>query len=148
MATVTETPMDTLTQLGAEISRQDNHCTAHPLYVVQAKKRIYGIDPNYADEPVWLNTTLDYTEADTKKAKALEREYGKTGRERDGWTRTAALDLWEFVTVCLTERAAKEYIERNGHRHKGQLRMYVESAYRNTEIIELQAALKALKGGR
>ena len=121
-----------LLSLGAEMARQNNHCTAHPLYLVQSKKRIYGIDPNYVDATVWLETG-DYTEADAKMAKSLEREYDKTGRERDGWTRTAALDLWEFVTVCLTERAAKDYIARNGHRHKGELRMFVDSAYRNTE---------------
>lgn len=146
MATVTETPMDKLTQLGAEMSRQDNHCTAHPLYVVQEKHRHYGFDPDYADVSVWFDE--DYAEADEATAKELEAEYDETGKEREGWTRTAALDTWDFVTVCLTERAAKDYIDRNGHRHKGRLRMFVDSAYRNTEIIELQAALKALKGGR
>jgi hypothetical protein len=35
-----------------ELKTQDNRITACPIFAVQEKKRIYGMDPDYSDEVV------------------------------------------------------------------------------------------------
>jgi hypothetical protein len=56
----------------------------------------------------------------------------------EGFRRVGYLDTWDFVTACLTEAGADEYIRVNGHDLK-EPRTYVTSGYRNQEWIDLRA---------
>jgi hypothetical protein len=38
---------EVLAQSAKDIVGQDNRCTAEPIYLVQQKKRLYGVDPRH-----------------------------------------------------------------------------------------------------
>lgn len=125
---------DELRAFALELDTQDNAGTAHPYFLVQVKKRVYGIDLEYTDTAVWVDAD---GEADEKTAQLLEEEFD-AGKDSDGWTRTGYVDTWVTVQAFLTRKGAEVYIEANGHRHRGEKRVYVESAYRNAEMIWLR----------
>lgn len=112
------------------LKTQDNRATYIPIFVVQQKKRDYGYDPNYSDYHVWLDE--ECREADAEESSKLDKEYNRTYKEPEGWTRTSYVDRWEFVTACFTEQGCKDYLELNGHNLK-ETRIYVESGRRNKE---------------
>lgn len=116
----------------ARMKTQNNHCTSHPVFVVQQRRRMYGFSPDYSDNVVWLDNYNDSAEAGPEEAKRLESDYDETGIEPDGWTRTSYVDVWEHVTTCFTEHSAQAYVKRNGHNLEHP-RVYVESAWRNQE---------------
>src|SRR5688572_8305289 len=89
-------------EIGQRLRTQDNRATSLPIYIVQAKRRIYGLDTQYSDNVVWHDS--DGNDADETLSKELEAKYDETGNESDGdYTRTSYLDIWEFKTACLTE---------------------------------------------
>lgn len=128
--------------IASRLRTQDNHCTREPLYLVQQRRRITGIDPRFSDEIAWWNSS-EMRVADAKEHARLEAEWEDTGDEPEYWTRSAFMDTWEFVTCCLTEAGAQEYIRQNGH-NLADPRVYVDSAWRNDEMI---AVRKILSGG-
>jgi len=122
--------------IGKRLATQDNMATAHPIFVVEQKKRIYGFDPSYVDAGdehiVWIECD-DFSEVrDYEERKDLEDEYQETGRERDGYSRTVFQDHWEWVQPFFTREAAELYIAQNKHNLKSP-RVYCHSAYRNRE---------------
>lgn len=119
---------------------KNDHGTAHPLFVVQARKRLYGFDTDCVDTIAWL---YDGEEVTAGGAGDLEERFGETGEEPEGYQRTAYVDQWEFVTACFTREAAEAYLHSNHHRH-AELRVFVDSAYRNEEWIRLRAYFEAL----
>ena len=64
------------------------------------------------------------------------------GLRRVCWV-NPALDFWETVQPFFTEAGAKAYLEENGHnlRHYEDVRIYVESAFRNEEWQFVRALL-------
>jgi hypothetical protein len=119
--------------IGERLRVQDDRSTANPIFVVQKKLRIYGMDPDYAtndDDIVWVH--CDGPEADADERAELERKFDETGDVPEEWHRTGFLDTWEFVSAFFTEAAAQRYIDENKHNLK-EPRVYVESGYRNKE---------------
>ena len=55
-------------------------------------------------------------------------------------------DTWHFVTACFTEVGCNDYIRLNGHNHRGKLRVYADSSYRNEEFRTVRAFLMGLAG--
>jgi hypothetical protein len=146
-----------MTRIGNLIKTQDNRCTDAPIFIVEERKRIYGIDPEYADdEIVWLDGLNGNEEASEEEAAKLEAKYQEDLEEPEGWTRTGYIDRWEFVTACFTEQGCKEFLRVDGHNH-GVTRIYAAGSYRNAEwravrdyligLAELQAATRALVEG-
>lgn len=137
-------PLDvTMVEIGRRLASQDNRATAHPLFIVQQKERIYGFDPIWDVDPeraVWLH---DGEEVDAEKRAELESTYEETGEEPGDYTRTSYVDRWEFVTCCLTEAAAQGYIEAQRHNLKDP-RVYADSLNRNPEMIALRKHLGEL----
>lgn len=121
-----------LAGIGENLRTQDNRITTNPIFAVQQIRRIYGLDPEYGENIVWLQRDGDYVEADAEEHTKLEAQYQETLEEPEGWTRTAYHDEWEFVTACFTEKGCKDYIARNGHNLNGP-RIYVYGGYRNEE---------------
>jgi hypothetical protein len=128
---------DELIAIGKLIATQDNRYTDQPMFLVQQKRRVYGFDPDYCDDVVWMHAEHDYEEADEEEAERLEAEYKETFREPTGWTRTGYRDEWEFVTACFTEQGCKDYLARNGHNLK-EPRIYADGSYRNEEFRTLR----------
>jgi hypothetical protein len=46
----------TLREIGERLRTQDNRCTADPFFQVRVRRRIYGMDPQWMDDPVWIDT--------------------------------------------------------------------------------------------
>ena len=133
-----------ITEIGRLLRTQDNRATDAPIFLVEEKRRVYGFDPAYADkdEIDWIDSEGD--EADAEEHARLEAEYQETGEEPDDWTRTAYQDEWHFVTACFTEKGCLDYIARNGHNHRGELRTYAAGSHRNEEWRTIRSFLLSL----
>jgi len=110
---------------------QDNRATAHPIFLVQQRRRTYGFDPQYSDQFVWLYED-ECEEVSDEEASTLEAQFQKDYSEPEGFTRVAYVDTWEFVQPFLTDQAAEAYIEANRH-NLTDPRIYVDSGHRNPE---------------
>lgn len=151
---------ENLAELANELRTQNNRCTAHPLYVVQQKRRIYGMDSAYCDDYEWHSEDHEYRYSDEEIQSAIqdevELEHGPPvsdvdevagPRERDpgeyGYEKVYYIEYWDFVTAHLTERAANRYVRENAH-NLNEPRVYVTSQYRCHEWIEVVQHLKRL----
>lgn len=132
----------TLEAIGRRITNDNHeHCTSYPLFEVQQRKRVYGMDPQYTDDIVWHDGEV---EADAEEHARLEACHDADGSDHhDAWTRTAYVDEWNTVTWFLTKAAAEEFVADNAHRLCDP-RIYVSSAHRNRELIALIDALKEI----
>ena len=137
-------PEDALKEISDNIRKQSNDCTNLPMFVVQTRRRIYGMDTDYSEEIAWLYAD-EAVEVDADTAKHLEEMY-QTNHEINGdlclddYTRTAYIDVWEMATVCFTRKGAEDYIKANGH-NLNEPRIYVESGYRNVEFETIRKFL-------
>ena len=129
-----------LQRLGVDIATQDNAATSHPVFVVEQRRRIYGLDPDYCDAPIWLHQ--DGFEADAEEKARLDAE-DENGAEDECWRKTGYVDIWEFVTACFTRKGAERFLERQRHNLKHP-RIYIHSAHRNDEWIELRKVMVEL----
>lgn len=120
-----------MVEIGNLLLTQDGQCTAEPMYVVQVRRRLFGFDTVWTDDIAWLG--YDHEEEDPEEHARLERIYQETLEEPAGYTRTGYMDTWEFVQVFLTDKAAREFVVANKHRHSGDLRVFVDSGIRNPE---------------
>ena len=121
-------------QIAAIIERlhtQDNRITDNPLFAVQQRRRIYGMNADYCDNAEWIldgeTITLDPGEAPPDRAQKV-----------------GYVDKWEFVTGCMTEQGCKDYIVANGHNLHAP-RIYAYGSYRNAEFIALRKWLMSLR---
>jgi hypothetical protein len=130
--------MNEMHEIGKRIRTQDNRITEHPLFLVQQKRRIYGFDPDYCDNRVWIDSCNDYDEAD--EADAAKLDSGEMSDEC--WTLTAYEDRWEFVTAFFTEAGAESYLRANRH-NLTEPRIYAASLHRNAEMIAVRNHLVA-----
>lgn len=120
-----------LVELAERLCTQDNAGTAHPVFTVQQRKRIMGLDPQWSDDHIaWLDE--DWDEVSPEDSAPLEEAYQATYEEPKGYTRTSYTDVWEHVMSFFTDQAARDYIKRNRH-HMNEPRVWVDSAYRNFE---------------
>jgi hypothetical protein len=125
-----------LNALCHEIATQDNLDTQDPVYCVQVQERQYvRYDPDLGNDVlVSLDGECVVTDWDE-----LEPD-----DDMSNWRQMSYIESWRTVETFLTMAAAKAYIETQAHRHSGPLRLYGESAYRNTELKWLRAALPNL----
>lgn len=133
--------MRTIAEIAEDVRTQDNRITANPIFIVQQKRRITGLDPQYADSDkiVWIEDGYGEVK-DPDEIKRLDAEYEKTYTEPDGYTRSGYLDIWEFVTACFTENGCEDYLRQNGHNLR-EPRIYVEGGHRNDEWQTLRRFL-------
>ena len=123
-----------LRELGKELLTQDNRATKDPVFLVQQRRRIYGLDSEYAEKFTWVGED-DYKEADPDTAARLEREFSEADypdESFEGYIRVGYQDIWETETVFFTLKGAEEYMKNQRHNLKHP-RIYVESAHRNPE---------------
>ena len=132
--------MNKMHEIGKRIRTQDGACTRDPMFVVQRKVRDYGYDTDYCESCVWLDTSNDYVEATPEEAAKLDDDCNALG---SGWEWAGYNDRWEFITVFFTRASAEAFIERHGHRWRGEVRIFVESFHRNEEMIAVRNHLVA-----
>lgn len=131
----------TLPEISTNLKTQDNRITAEPIFLLQVKVREEGFDSGYSDSQCWINFDNEVIYDDDKDF--VEPE----GKE---WDNFGYRDRWETVTMCFTEEGCKRYMKINGHNVKprafrGEWRIYVDTLYRNEEMINIR---KALMGGK
>jgi hypothetical protein len=129
-----------LIAIGCNLLTQDNRCTDQPLFIVEQKRLIVGIDPEYANKIGWFDSDGMAT---PEEHEFLEKQYKKSRREPDGWTRTGYSEEWQFVTACFTEQGCKDYIRIDGHNLKDP-RIYADGSYRNNEYRTVRNFLMKL----
>jgi hypothetical protein len=149
-----------------ELKTQDNRITAHPIWIVYDKKDV-SANIDYDNSKVkYLDGQSDYCKiADSyeellKYAKKEAKECDLKLPTKDklkfmddeefiewmckkndlNWIKYPYQMINVFKTVCFTEKAANEYIQRERH-HLNEPFTYVDSLYRNEEMIELRNAL-------
>lgn len=115
-----------LHEIAKELKTQDNRFTSDPIFLVQEKVRIYGMDMNYSGDGQWMHN--DGEPVDEEIAAELD-PWG----DYDNYELVGYLDQWQFVQPFFTEKSAQQYIDSNSYRH-GELRIYVQSGYRNPEF--------------
>jgi hypothetical protein len=122
-----------LADIGKLLNTQDNRCTAEPMFCVQVKKRDVGYDWGFSDCFCWHDSANQETIFDDDPD--FKEPVG------DEWDKFGYVDRWETVMVAFTEEGCKEYIRQNGHNHKGEKRIFVESFRRCPEMIAIRAFL-------
>jgi hypothetical protein len=122
--------MFTIPEIAERLKTQDNFITESPIFAVQQRKRIYGMDTQFTDASVWIH--CDGFEASPEEAIELSEKEQRGGDIPDEWTRTGYIDEWEFVTACFTSAACERYIEGNRH-NLTDPRVYAYGSYRNPE---------------
>ncbi|MHA7917251.1 hypothetical protein [Alloalcanivorax xenomutans] len=118
--------------------QEDNgHFTADPVFVVQRRRMVAGIDTDYDPEIGWLDEESNLIEGEERQQ--LEAGYQESGNVPEGYTRTGVTWEWEYVDTYLTIEAARARI--NG---VPDGRVYVESAYRNHEMKAIREFLMSV----
>lgn len=139
-----ESAMTFLYELGKHIANEDNLATQAPLFVVKGKDRQFGIDPDYSYTGyIWVDDR-DSEEVDEDIASILELvPYEKIPSH---YEKRYYRDIDVSIQPFLTREAAENYITQNEHNIASPF-IYVESAYRNHQIIGLRKiALDVYRG--
>lgn len=136
-----------LSELSREMSTQDSHVPSNPIYIVQQRRRIYGIDPKIAGANfVWLDLRQDGARVDADTERRLEEEYQETFACPEEYYRTGFVDRWDFVQPFFTRRGATEFIEDNAT-WLVDPRIVVNSARRNHEWRTVRQVILSVQVG-
>lgn len=146
----------------------ENHCTAHAIFIVEARRLIYGIDGDYTDntaiifdDSVWHTTEEYWNDCDETERENLNTiaeeaghpsfmqadEYARLEiiKELDDHTVTGWDERWEHVGTHFTREAAEAFIARKKHDYRAGLRVYVEA---QPYAWEFEAIKEAIMDGR
>lgn len=134
------TALAPLAHIREQMKTQDNACTAHPIFVVFNKKRIYGMDPEFGDDNYAWIASDEFLEADARQAQVCDRYERIFGQNPPGWDKRYYVEIDEFVTCAFTRKAAEAFIARKRHDYR-LLHIYVESLYRMQEMITVREAI-------
>lgn len=145
-----------------------DHCTADAIFIVQAKRHIFGIDRDYTDR--WA-VIVDDKHWETPGAYHAElSDEGKANLDRialfhcessflevdqrQQWsiledlpdhTVTGMGDRWEYVCSHFTKDAAEAFIRRKKHDYRDGIRVYVDA---QVHCWEFSAIKEAILSGR
>jgi hypothetical protein len=132
---------DRVREIGHEIRSQDNLATENPIFMVQRRRRIYGMDWKYTDDCTWVHEGGG-EEIDEEARENLEESWQTNGCTYIyGCHRVGYIDIWENIQPFFTRKGAEEYIRVNGHNLKPETQIYVEAGWRNYEWAVVRALL-------
>jgi protein tyrosine/serine phosphatase len=139
-----------------KIITQDNRMTAYPiLYLIQTKKRIWGMNGDYTDKYEWKHQDDDETYSDEELKAELIESFDEEKEafdimdefefiecaENHCFSKVFYIDIEEYKeNVFFTEEAAKRHISLNKH-HYNNPQDYVIHAWRNPEIEKIVKVL-------
>ena len=127
-----------LRSIGAQIRTQDNCCTVDPIFQVRGLRRIYGMDPQYGgDDFEWILTMDDFMVTDPPE---------NEDEPPEGTEKLYYITVEEVLCSCFTRAGCEEHLRRNRHNYSRYDRVwiYVDSLWRNPEMIAIRNALIAL----
>lgn len=140
------------------------HGTSHPVFEVQQKVTVVGLDTEYTDKYVLIDdegnfvdpveyfhdqadedqaelNTLSVDDYDCSFLELRARDQMDVLAEvNSALTLTGARDEWKHVTSHLTKQGAQRFINRKGHDYS-ELKIYVTSACYSYELREVVAAI-------
>ena len=139
----------------------NDHCTANPIFIVQKKELVTGIDPDFCcddyfwtdddGEAEWTDSDLQFEINEAKKAGVCFTPYDIEEdheiKDEDGevlYRRIYYVVRWDYVSAHLTREAAEAFIKRKGHDYR-QLRVWVDSQH---HCWEFNAIIKGLLNGQ
>lgn len=145
-----------------------NHCTADAIFIVQARRPIFGIDREYVDRRAvivedkhWEVPAEYYADLDDEGKANLDKLAEEDCDSRfleahpdNQWaileelpdhTVTGMDDRWEYVCSHHTKDAAEAFIKRKKHNYREGLRVYVDA---QVYCWEFNAIKEAILNGR
>lgn len=130
---------DLIKNIQKELKTQDNRITADPIFLVQEKERVYGMDLEYAPESCYYDWE-NYEEVSEEEYEKDLKEWGENFRSgaRKSYEEVGYFDQWITKLFFFTHKAAQEYIDTRAYRHSGELRIYVASLCDNDEMRQLR----------
>jgi hypothetical protein len=132
---------DVLKALLNRIDNQDNRCTAKPwFHLLRVKRRVF--EPKINDGGWWMdlaNPTEECIQAsnDGEAAKEL-------GTSPDEVMEMDAIESWDTVNVFLTQEGLQRHLDQNRHNIGEEYSDFMIHAFRNPEMAETMAAIRAL----
>ena len=146
----------------------DDHCTADAIFIVQARRIIFGIGRDYTDkvavgvdesmyfspQEYWDSVGLIRRTRLDRMADAEHEEPFLRLEDYEQWDLIGALDdhtvagwdeRWEYVNSHFTKDAAEAFIKRKKHDYPDGLRVYVEA---QVHCWEFNSIIKGLLDGR
>ncbi len=130
--------MITMASIGEQVRTQNNRADQNPIFAVQEKRRIRGMDSGFTDDYYWQRTSGSVSQEEVERLEALDVE-------ADGdFYKVYYIEQWVFVMPFFTEKAAQLYIDENAH-NLGETRIWAYSAYRNKEWIAIRKMLMGAK---
>jgi len=144
LQTLSPATLAELQRMTARLEDQDNDCTRDPLFEVREKRlRAYpGLELGDADEVVWLDSNNEI-ETDPEELKELQAYVEEHGEDPEGWTQAGGVWETKHIQTFLTREGAEEFIAKRGHNYDNPC-FSIETAYRNPELLAVQALLNAL----
>lgn len=133
--------MNDIPTIASNLATQDNRITANPIFLVQQKRRIYGLEES--DHYIWVDECGEEVHDSDEIAQLDFKDEG--GDLDEGYRKSYYRDEYVFVQPFFTEHGARSYIKINGHNLR-EPRIYVESGYRNEEWQTVRAHLMGLRG--
>jgi hypothetical protein len=133
-----------LGKLGHELRTQDNRMTRDPVFCVQVKERFGPLAGGSDGDGFCFYDAEEGVEVE----KGDERFQDLMSQHVCG-----ALpyhiqpfpyrSYWTTIQTCLTKAGADRYLQDNGHnlQHYHGTRVYVDSAWRNQEVVDLRKAI-------
>ena len=141
-----------------------DHCTADAIFIVRARRLVYGFGPDYIDNRVVIHGDRkhfspqeywdDLNEEERAELDEAAREYSCFDflelYEDDQWEFLGELEdhtvtgwdsRWEYVNVHFTREAAEAFIQRKAHDYPLGLRIYVDAQLYCWEWNTIKAAI-------
>lgn len=137
-----------LKELADALNSQDNRATSDPIFVVEQKRRTWGMESGYSDDYAWVDIQSGDFEAiepgdpareDAPSWDEAEEAY-HGGDDMGPYRKVYYEEHWAFVQPFFTEKGAQAFINNQSH-NLGKTRIYVHSAYHNREWKEIRAML-------
>lgn len=142
----------------------ERHYTADAIFIVQARRLIFGIDTDYTDrwavlldDSHWFSPKSYWDSCDEDAQASLDKlaledagiaflELSEADQwsileDLDGHTVVGWDDRWEYVCAHLTRDAADAFISRKKHDYRDGLRVYVDAQTYCWEFNAIKAAI-------
>jgi hypothetical protein len=129
-----EENINSLAAIGERIRTQDNRCTTDPIFQVRGLRRIYGMDPQWTDNLLWIDIEDGAHEVDPPS---------DSENPGDFIIQTGYVDVWEVLMVAFTEEGCKEHLRLNGHNYRRyeKVEIYADSLNRCPEMQSIRSWL-------
>lgn len=142
----------------------DDHCTANPIFIVQKKELITGVDTDFDPAYFWTDADGEGEYSDEEMREELKAIFDGDECEADEYDlafddkitcnsgkktlfqKIGYIERWEYVCAHFTKEAAEAFIARKKHDYR-ELRVYVDCQYHCWEFNTIVEGLLSGKIG-